>query len=138
MTMNEMIDETFARHLELQEKRGYYPNSVSKDFLIDNVGIVVCRLTVKRGHSVPMRSHFSKTWKVNGKRISGEDLAKVLMQNSAKYELMKSAFYDWLASEGNDDEEQRTFGIVLEAAKGMRSKDMTAAYRAAKEMLHEA
>ena len=138
MTMIEMIDETFAKHLELQEKRGYYPNSVTKSFLVDNVGLVVCKLTVKHGRSGPMRSHFSKNWKLNGERISAENLAEILTKNDMKYELMKRAFHDWLISEGDEDEEQRTFGIILETAKGMQSKDMTAAYRAAKEMLLEA
>ena len=79
MTMTEMLKATFDRREKLQSedpKRKIW--ACGKTFEIDGVGKVFCVIEIAQGAQTFMRPHFRRRWKLNGKRISADKLAKIV------------------------------------------------------------
>lgn len=80
MKINEMIKATMARLKELSEEYGYNYPLADEAFEIDGVGIVACKVmsSTNISNSSWMRPHFRTTWRLNGKKISKQNLIKIL------------------------------------------------------------
>jgi len=80
MKINEMIKATMARLKKLSEEYDCDYPQADEVFEIDGVGIVVCEVmsSTYMTNSSWMRPHFRITWRLNRKKISKQNLAKIL------------------------------------------------------------
>lgn len=79
MTMTQMIEATIKRREMLQaEDPKHEIWACGKVFEIEGVGKVWCGIQIAQGANTWMRKHFRKNWKLNGKVISADNLAKIV------------------------------------------------------------
>jgi len=78
MTMTEMLKATFERAEEIMAEHPKYFWGCGKSFEIEGVGSVHCIIDTAQGANTWMRKHYRRKWKLNGKVISADNLAKIV------------------------------------------------------------
>lgn len=78
MNMTQMIEATFDRREKLQNALNKKIHFCGEAFEVDGIGTVWCGIQVAEGAQTYMRSHFRRTWKLNGKRIAADKLEKIV------------------------------------------------------------
>jgi hypothetical protein len=78
MTMTQMLEATFKRLEMIQAEDPKYFFGCGKKFDIEGVGTVHCLIDTAQGANTWMRKHYRRKWKLNGKVISADNLAKIV------------------------------------------------------------
>jgi hypothetical protein len=78
MTMTEMLEATFEKLEAIMSEDPKYFWGCGKSFDIDGVGTVHCTIDTAQGANTWMRKHYRRKWKLDGKVISADNLAKIV------------------------------------------------------------